>query len=355
MWASVAVALAQGALGCTESGRPNTASASALIELPSMLVESSPMMGGLPKPLTRGDTFRRGLVLGPLETPENDEHFKRRYGQLLDRAVTMGVTDLQLVVRWLQVDYTALEMAPFESVHDELLTWLIEGARRRKLRVMLAPRLEVELEGTHSGRALKPSNWEHWWWSYRRVALHYAKVAATRRVATYAIGSELSSTEAQGERWRKLIKEVRKIYKGELTYLAAPESVEHVPFWDALDVVGVLIDQAQPRNEEQLAERLAPLIKRLRRTPKLEERGYVVSEQACGKGDSEPARELLCQYALFQGFRDEPQLGGMYVLPPAELSLPKSDNRAPAGSKPPDAPAVSATDLITHWFKKSRS
>ncbi|MDB4991648.1 MAG: hypothetical protein JWN04_6826, partial [Myxococcaceae bacterium] len=145
-----------------------------------MTVESPRMIGGLPKPMLRPPAFRRGLVLGPLEAPENDEDFKRKHAQLLDRAVALGVTDVQLVVRWLQVDYTATEIAPFDSVHDELLSWLIDQAKRRKLRVMLAPRLEVENEGLHSGSAIAPGNWENWWWSYRRVALHYARVGAMR-------------------------------------------------------------------------------------------------------------------------------------------------------------------------------
>ena len=273
------------------------------------------MTGGLAQPAKRGEGFRRGLVVGPIEAPENDEDFKRKYGHLLDRAVALGVTDLQLVVRWLQVDYSAVEVAPFESVHDELLTWVIDGAKRRKLRVLLTPRLEVENEGLNSGGAIEPSNWEHWWWSYRRVVLHYAKVAQMRKLQGYAIGDRLTTSENQSERWRDLIKEARKSFHGELTYIAAPESVGKVGFWDALDVVSVAIDQAQPKNEDQLTDRLAQITKRLDKASK--PRGYQIVETGCGRGDPSAARELLCTFALFEGLRDEPQLSGAYL----QLSL----------------------------------
>ncbi|MDB4972842.1 MAG: hypothetical protein JWN48_1183 [Myxococcaceae bacterium] len=310
-----------------------------------MTVEVPQMTGGLPKPAPRAESFRRGLVLGPLEAPENDDDFKRKHIHLLDRAVSLGVTDLQLVVRWLQVDYSATEVAPFDSVHDELLTWLFDQAKRRKLRVLVTPRLEVENEGLHSGGSIEPDNWEHWWWAYRRVALHYARLCAMRKVAALSIGSELSSTEGQSERWRKLIKEARKIYKGELTYIATPETVDKVAFWDELDVVSVAVDQAQPRNEEQLTDKLAQLTKRLSRSPKLREFGYVIAETGCGRGDPDTARELLCQYSLFQGLRDEPKLEGVYLQPSVELG--QKGHAKPKGQ--------TSSDIVSHWYKKSRS
>lgn len=349
----LSVVCASGLLGCfepagtTAAAVPQGSPRRARIELPSFTVEAPQMAGGLPAPASRPASFRRGLVLGPLEAPENEDAFKRQHSALLDHAVALGVTDLQLVVRWLQVDYTAVEMAPFDSVHDDLLTWLIEQAKRRKLRVLLTPRLEVENEGLHSGAAIKPSSWELWWWSYRRVALHYARFCALRKVSSYALGSELTSTEQQAEPWRKLIKEARKVYKGELTYLAAPDSFERVPFWDALDVVGLAVDQAEPRNEYQLAARLAPLLKRLGKSSTVREHGYVIAETGCGGATPDPARELLCQYSLFQSFRDEPRLLGSYLLPAADL-LERASPSEPEGQ------AETSSDIVRHWYLKSR-
>lgn len=318
--------LATCALACGE--QPAQGAVPKRMELPEVTVEVPST--GLPMPMVRNDAFRRGLVLGPLVTPEDEEAWKQQHTALLDRAVARGVTDLQLVVQWMQTSVSAVEIAPFESVHDVLLTWLIEQAKQRKLRVLLAPRVAVENEASWAVRGLKPSNWERWWWSYQRIALHYAKVAATRKVAMYALGSELSSTEGQLDRWRKLIKAVRKIYKGKLTYVAAAEGFDKVGFWDTLDVVSIAVDQAEPRSEAQLVELLSPLPKRIARANK----AYQISEASCGEGERDDARELLCQRALFKNFSEEAKLQGVYINPAAEKS---------------------AGDVVSHWYKNSRS
>ncbi len=332
-WHGIAWALmATCALACKKE--PPQEAPSRRVELPTVTVEMPTT--GLPTPLARGETFRRGLVLGPLWAPQDDAAWKKQQIALLDRAVGRGVTDLQLVVQWMQMSVSAVEIAPFESVHDTLLTWLIDRAKERKLRVMLAPRVSIENEASWAARGIKPSSWERWWWSYQRIALHYAKVASTRKVAMYAIGSELSSTEGQTDRWRKLIKSIRKIYKGKLTYLAAADAFEKVPFWDSLDVVGIAVDQAEPRSEAQLVELLAPLPKRIGRSKKAGELGYLISEASCGEGERDDARELLCQRALFRNFSEEAKLQGVFVSP-----APEKNTRS--------------ADVVSHWYTNSRS
>lgn len=325
-------------LGCSEPARTNTAPRR--IELPAITFAAS--RSGLPRPRVRPETFRRGIVIGPLEAPENEEAFKRAHIAQLDRAVAVGATDLQLVLRWLQVDYSSTEIAPFDSVHDDLLTWVIDQAKRRKLRVLLTTRLAVENEGERAARRLKPDNWDSWWWSYRRVALHYARVAATRKVSMYSIGSELSSTEGQVASWRKLIKDVRKIYKGELTYFASADSFDKVAFWDALDVVGVAVDHEKPRSEAEAINQLTALTKKLSRSPKVKDHGYVLAELGCGSTKPDEQRELICQRALYQSFHDESQLQGVYVSPAPAAEAKGSDVR-------------SAAEVVSHWYQKSKS
>jgi hypothetical protein len=326
-------------MGCSEHALQNNAPTR--VELPEVRVEIPKT--GLPVPMPRGDGFWRGIVVGPLVAPEDEARWKREQTGLLDRAVARGVTDLQLVVQWLQTSASAVEIAPFESVHDTLLTWLIDQAKQRKLRVLLTPRVAIEEEASWAVRGLEPSNWERWWWSYRRIALHYARIAATRKVAMYSIGSELSSSENQLDRWRKLIKDVRKIYRGKLTYLAAPDTFDKVPFWDALDVIGIAVDQATPRSEAQLLEELAPLPRRLAKYAKARELGYVLSEASCGEGERDDLRELLCQRALFQSFSEDTKLEGVFVSP-----APDHRERT-SGSG-----AAYSGDVISHWYRGSR-
>lgn len=82
--------------------------------------------------------------------------------------------------------------------------------------------------------------WDAWFDSYQAFALAQARLAAQIGAEWYCVGTELeSSVKARPERWRALIAAVREVYPGKLTYCANWNDVEQVPFWDALDAIGV--------------------------------------------------------------------------------------------------------------------
>ena len=56
----------------------------------------------------------------------------------------------------------------------------------------------------------------------------------------FCVGTELSKLSKHDAEWRRIIGDVRKIYKGPLTYAAVqgPE-FETLQFWDALDYIGL--------------------------------------------------------------------------------------------------------------------
>lgn len=301
----------------------------------------------LPEPMQRDAGFRRGLVLGPLIAPDGQDEeaaFKREHLSLLDSARALGATDLQLLVRWRLADERAQEVFPFDSVHDDLLAWLLEQARRRKLRVWLSPALAIE-QGDElvPARSLAPKSWDAWWWSYRRFALHYARVAARGKVELLSVGVDLASTEGQSERWRKLIKEVRKFYRGKLTYAAGSDHFERISFWDELDLVAVSVEQREASDEGALLERLAPLRERLARSPSARELGYVISDGGCG-ARADAQRALLCHRALYQSFRDSEQLQGVFVRGALRSKAEQSGESASSGG-----------EVVRHWYEKSKS
>ena len=55
----------------------------------------------------------------------------------------------------------------------------------------------------------------------------------------FIVGSELISTESQEQRWRELIRRVRGLYKGYLSYSANWDHYRQVKWWDALDIIGM--------------------------------------------------------------------------------------------------------------------
>ena len=55
----------------------------------------------------------------------------------------------------------------------------------------------------------------------------------------FCLGNELEKTTGREREWRAIIAAVRTAYRGPLTYGASFDEVFRVPFWDALDFIGV--------------------------------------------------------------------------------------------------------------------
>lgn len=85
------------------------------------------------------------------------------------------------------------------------------------------------------------AEWETWQSNYRNMILHYAEMAESLKMPLMCLGVELRSTVQQREAfWRSLIADVRQVYSGKLTYGGNWwEEYKEVPFWDALDYIGI--------------------------------------------------------------------------------------------------------------------
>lgn len=85
------------------------------------------------------------------------------------------------------------------------------------------------------------AQWDQWMTQYRRFLMHYAHLSEEVDADLLVIGTELKGVvRAQPDFWRALIREIRSVYSGKLTYAANwYEAYKEVPFWDALDYVGV--------------------------------------------------------------------------------------------------------------------
>jgi hypothetical protein len=118
---------------------------------------------------------------------------------------------------------------------------LMAHARRRKLHVVVMP--IVLLENPRAGEwrgAIDPKNWDHWWEDYYNYVLHYAQIAQAGEAKIFVIGSELVTTEKRfADRWLDLIRRVRKVYHGHLSYSANWDHYRPVTWWDKLDIIGM--------------------------------------------------------------------------------------------------------------------
>lgn len=83
--------------------------------------------------------------------------------------------------------------------------------------------------------------WQQFFNYYRRWIMHYALLAEMNHIDALCIGTEMKQTTLKHpEFWRALIKDIRKMYHGSLTYAANwGEECEKITFWEELDYIGV--------------------------------------------------------------------------------------------------------------------
>lgn len=182
---------------------------------------------------------------------------------------------------------------------DEALVEAAARARALGLRVWLKP--HVWTRGWAGELAFAPSAWARFFTAYEATLLHWAILAEREGLAGLYVGHELASaTAADPGRWRAMIGAVRRVYGGTLSYAANWDEVESIPFWDALDLIGVSfyapLAEAPTRDARTLrrgADRalvpLAALARRYGRPVVLAEFGYAPSPGAPVRPWEEPA------------------------------------------------------------------
>lgn len=133
----------------------------------------------------------------------------------------------------------------------------IQMAHNAGMKVMMKPHVWVSGQGWAGEFEPKSeADWKIWEDSNREYILAFAKLSDSLNVSMFCIGTEYRKTSAKrSEYWRNLIKDVRKVYKGPITYAANWDEYHYVPFWDELDYIGVdayfpLSTSARPSIEE---------------------------------------------------------------------------------------------------------
>jgi len=145
----------------------------------------------------------------------------------------------------------------------------IRLAKENDLKVLLKPQIWMHNGWIGSLDFDNEEDWKSWEEGYSDYILTFAKIADSLDVELFCIGTEVKIAVQKREvYWRGLIKEVRKVYKGKITYAANWDEYPVVPFWDAIDIVGVdtyfpLTDSKTPTVEE-LKKAWQPTLKKLR-------------------------------------------------------------------------------------------
>lgn len=126
-----------------------------------------------------------------------------------------------------------------------------EELRKKGINIMLKPQIWV-WNGEFTG-FIKMTNEDDWKTlenSYTAFIMEYARIAQENNFEILCIGTELESfIDARPSYWKGLISEIKKVYKGKLTYASNWNEYNRTPFWDDIDYIG--IDAYFPVDDKQ--------------------------------------------------------------------------------------------------------
>lgn len=127
------------------------------------------------------------------------------------------------------------------SKRDSLFIKDIEGVRKKGFFVMLKPHLWMSSGWRANINFKTKKDWNTWFDGYRQNILHYAMMAQKTGAELFCIGTELESSWLNiPERWIDLVREIKTIYEGKLTYAANwNASFTQFPVWKELDFIGI--------------------------------------------------------------------------------------------------------------------
>jgi len=130
----------------------------------------------------------------------------------------------------------------------------IKNLHSAGFKVMLKPHVWI------GGHELDPDNWRSkiefsqkkklnsWFSNYEKFITDQAVLAEELKVEIFVIGTELAGLSKYTDKWNNLIRKIRSVYSGRLTYAAEWKNAKNVNFWNSLDYIG--IDAYYPLTEK---------------------------------------------------------------------------------------------------------
>ena len=243
-----------------------------------------------------------------------------------------------IVPGWYQDRYdSTVIQSSVKTPTDESLICAIRDAHELGMKVMLKPHLDLSKDIGSAWRGdidhATEGNWIDWFNSYCDFISHYAKMAEENNVELFCIGTELTNPAVlKPGLWKEIIiKNVRRLYKGPITYAANwNDEYADITFWDELDYAGLdpyfpLSEKGSPTLEdlkEAWQEKLKDIESwqaSINKPVIFTEIGYRSSSDAAKfPWEHQPGRELdlklqaNCYRAIFETFWEKEWFYGVY-------------------------------------------
>lgn len=211
----------------------------------------------------------------------------------------------------------------------------IRLAHEHGIKVMLKPQVYIHAGWTGALDCQTDDDWEKWEADYTRYIMRFAALADSTGAEMFCIGTEFNrAIQKRPAYWTELIRKIRSVYRGKLTYSSNWDDWERVPFWSELDYIGLggyfpLVEAVTPEVEQlktawkPIQERLKNLSHEKGKPVLFTEFGYL-SVDGCGWRNWELERgiegrnineqaQANCLEALFATFQPESWWAGGFL------------------------------------------
>jgi hypothetical protein len=136
--------------------------------------------------------------------------------------------------------YTNIEWQWLGETEDGVIG-CAQRANEQGLEVMIKPHIWFD-SGSYTGDfgLSAEEDWLEFENSYYDYIMQFAVISEQLNAPLFCIGTELTRFVAERPQfWFNLIKDVRQVYSGKLTYAANWDSFTRIPFWNELDMIGI--------------------------------------------------------------------------------------------------------------------
>lgn len=151
------------------------------------------------------------------------------------------------------------------EIHSDRIWWgeSLEGlkattdmAREKGIESILKPHLWIRGSWPGEVEMKTEADWAQWFEAYREFILYFANFAEKEGIPKFCVGTELEKTSHREKEWRAIIREIKKVYSGELTYAANFTEYDKINFWDELDYIGIQAYFPLSKNENPTLKEL---------------------------------------------------------------------------------------------------
>ncbi|MBK7870401.1 MAG: hypothetical protein IPJ74_06810 [Saprospiraceae bacterium] len=252
--------------------------------------------------------------------------------------------------------------------NDEGVVHSALSAKKRGMTVMLKPQLWMGRGYWPGDVAMRnDADWQQFFEYYHRWMRHYAMLAEIWNIDILCIGTELAkTTQAREQDWRVMIKKLRGLYSGKITYAANwGAEFENFPLGDALDYVGVDCYYPLSNNpnatKEELSTGFAKILDKLEKVQKQSGKPLIFTEigfksvktpwlkphEPSGDADYFGEHQKLCYEVVFENIRNKKWINGIFWWKfPSYLEYRGAENDDFNPNRKP------AEQVVKEWFGK---